>query len=410
MIQNETNLKLYIHIPFCVKKCDYCDFLSFGGRKEEQIESYLESLKEQIKNMSELLGKREVDSVFFGGGTPTILSAEQIAGLISELRDHFQIRDDAEITMECNPKTAEPEKFQVMRGAGINRLSIGLQSAVDQELQTLGRVHDRADFEQCFADARKAGFDNVNIDLIFGIPGQTPESLKETLDYVCDKDPEHVSAYSLIIEKGTPFFMRYAQDLQLREAGETPHMLPDEQTERAMSKLVQETLGRAGYEQYEISNYAKSGHACVHNLSYWDGSEYLGLGLGASSLLCVSRDAGTEGKDKRYIRVRTHDDLNMYLDHNYSSTELFPLSESDRMEEFMFLGLRMMRGIQEKEFERRFGQTLSEVYGDVIDGLVKEGLVLCEGETGERRIWLSERGCDVSNQVFVRFLLDDDYD
>lgn len=378
-------LELYLHIPFCIKKCAYCDFLSMVAGEKEQRD-YLEALKKEIREFPSAK-EYHVSSVFFGGGTPSILPAVWIGGMMDTLREKFLIDPDAEISLECNPKTADEEKLRLYRSMGINRLSIGLQSADDAELALLGRVHTRDDFEQTYCLARKAGFSNVNVDLMSALPGQTAESWRRTLEYVLSLEPEHISAYSLIIEEGTPFYDAYHADDELRSRGDAPEHLPSEEEERRMYETTERLLSRAGLHRYEISNYAKYGYECRHNIGYWKRTEYAGFGLGASSLLSERRLCNP---------VRMQD----YLCGGWSKREQVILEEQDQMEEFMFLGLRMTSGIREHDFFRKFGKTVDEVYGKVLERQTANGLLARENG----RVFLTPEGVSVSNTVMSDFL------
>ena len=258
-------LELYIHIPFCVKKCAYCDFLS-GPAGEKEKEEYVKMLVDEIRNCPDTVQNYRVISIFFGGGTPSLLTGEQIGRLMDTVREIFTLDEDAEITMEMNPGTVTEEKLRKYRQAGVNRLSIGLQSVNDEELRLLGRIHTYEEFREAYHLARANGFSNINVDLISAIPGQTVESWRRTLEQVMALSPEHISAYSLILEEGTTFYKKYVED----EAKEGPK-LPDEDAEREMYHRTREFLKDRGYERYEISNYARPGMECRHNLGYWTG-------------------------------------------------------------------------------------------------------------------------------------------
>ena len=391
-------LELYIHIPFCVKKCNYCDFLSFGTEDERLAETpcyptrtlpvpeaYVDRLCREIRwyGSKEKFRHRPVTSVFFGGGTPSLLSEAQIFRVMAELRENFLIRRDAEVTMEANPGTVTPGKLKQMRSCGINRLSLGLQSAMDSELKALGRIHSYGAFLQSFKWAREAGFKNINVDLIMAVPEQTVASYQKSLEQAAALRPEHISAYSLIIEPGTPFETMEAQG-QL--------ILPDEDEEREMYHRTRRFLSSMGYERYEISNYARPGFECRHNIGYWRGTDYLGLGLGAASLIDGCRFSNTADMEE-YLA------LEMGSGAWYSESER--LSRASQMEEFMFLGLRMVRGISEKVFYRQFGEKIMAVYGEVIRK--NEGLGLLRRRNGW--IYLTERGMDLANTVMCEFLL-----
>ena len=270
-------LELYIHIPFCVSKCKYCDFLSAPSSEMER-EEYVKSLCEKIRSHGKLAKAYRVVSIFVGGGTPSILEAGQMSDIFEAVRDTFEIQEGAEITIEMNPGTVTEEKLETYKRLGVNRLSIGLQSVTDHELKVLGRIHTFADFIETYELVRKKGFANINIDLISAIPYQTVESWRRTLQMVAELDPEHISAYSLIIEEGTPFYEMYGEERGV-------DVLPNEDDERKMYQDTRELLETYGYHRYEISNYAKSGYECIHNKGYWERVEYLGIGTGAASLI-----------------------------------------------------------------------------------------------------------------------------
>ena len=293
-------LELYVHIPFCVKKCAYCDFLS-GPAGEAERSAYTEALLREIKGRREAYRDYRVSTVFLGGGTPSVLTGEETARIFHALGESFDISRDAEITMEVNPGTVTGEKAAAWRQCGVNRLSIGLQSADDRELEMLGRIHTFREFLDTWEILRKAGFCNVNVDLISAIPGQTEESWEHTLRTVAELGPEHLSAYSLIIEEGTPFYEKYgSRDNDGHTAGALP--LPDEDTERQIYQMTGEILKTYGYHRYEVSNYAKQGYECRHNLGYWGRKQYLGLGLGAASLVEEQRFHNTADM-RRYMEI-----------------------------------------------------------------------------------------------------------
>ena len=380
-------LELYIHIPFCVKKCAYCDFLS-GSASDQQIEEYVQALIEEIRYYKEVAKKYEVSTVFLGGGTPSLLTEEQMKVLMEVLGQTFFIRQNAEITMEANPGTVTVEKLRAYQKAGINRISFGLQSVDNEELKMLGRIHTYEEFLESYDAARKAGFQNINVDLISAIPKQTVRSWEQTLQTIISLQPEHISAYSLIVEEGTPFAKLYGEGCELE------HLLPSEEEERRMYERTEELLQEAGYHRYEISNYTKEGYECQHNLGYWERKEYLGLGLGASSLIEETRFHNTETMEE-YLR----DAKNPIL----LRKEQEKLEQQEQMEEFVFLGLRKMRGIQEERFTETFGKEIWDCYGKNLERVIKEGLL--EREEGALR--LTRKGIDVSNYVFYEILSDD---
>lgn len=381
----DREMELYIHIPFCRKKCNYCDFLSFPAG-QETMDAYVQML---IREIREAENREEmVTSVFLGGGTPSILSGRQIQGILDACREKYSFSKETEITLEANPGTLDQEKLEALRQAGINRLSLGLQSAHNGELRELGRIHTWEDFQESYHMARKVGFGNINVDLMSALPAQTPESFRDTLKQVTALAPEHISAYSLIIEEGTPFYERYAQDERDRQKeGECAH-LPSEEEERSMYADTACILRQAGYHRYEISNYAREGFECRHNCGYWTRKNYRGFGLGAASLMDETRFHGTE-------------DLQEYLKGSFPGIDQERLSVQARMEETMFLGLRLTSGVSIEEFNLQFECSFGDVYGKVSAKLVREGLLQ------EREGWLSltEKGIDVSNYVLSEFLL-----
>ena len=407
-------LELYLHIPFCERKCAYCDFLSAPADLPVRI-SYIKKLQEEIAYYGAQYGEYQVSSIFFGGGTPTILEGYQLAAILETVKEHFNITTDAEITVECNPGTLTAGKAEKLVQAGFDRLSMGLQSADDRELQLLGRIHNFAQFLESYDLARKAGFRNINVDLMSALPGQTLKSWQDTLQKVTALRPEHISAYSLIIEEGTPFYERFAEDERIREEGGHPRLLPEEDVERQMYELTETFLHTKGYERYEISNYAKPGYECRHNCGYWTRKDYLGLGLGASSLVEHQRFQNTsdlktyleqeyspqcEGQDERIaetIQLQEETGLTQTGHHIHIET----LDKKSEMEEFMFLGLRLMAGISRQQFEKKFQVTLNSVYGEVLRKLKGEQLI--EEVAGYVR--LTEHGIDVSNYVLAEFLL-----
>ena len=372
-------LELYVHIPFCVRKCQYCDFLS-GPSDEETKDRYIEALLKEIR-AAEHTEDYEIVSVFIGGGTPSALKAEAIASIMRTLQEKFFFCEDAEVTIEANPGTVDPEKLTIYRNVGINRLSLGLQSTDAEELKLLGRIHSYEEFLKSYEWAREAGFSNINIDLMFAIPGQTGEAWRQHLYQVAELNPEHISAYSLIIEEGTPFA---EQNLDL----------PDEDTEYQMYEDTAEILERYGYRQYEISNYAKHGYMCRHNAGYWQRREYLGFGLGASSLYGGMRFSNTHQMQEYLKESRNPDQIRK---------DVTVLSRNEQIEEFMFLGLRMTEGISEKKFEENFNVRLMDIYGDILQKYEETGFM----EHMETKWRLTRKGIHVSNHILADFLLDE---
>ncbi len=363
-------LGIYVHIPFCVKKCHYCDFLSGPATREVQ-KTYIERILEEITCYRELLGQRKTDTIFFGGGTPSVLEGEDLARILECLRTYGNVSEDAEISIEANPGTVSEEKLKIWKEAGINRISFGLQSADPEELKLLGRIHTWEEFKKNYRLARACGFQNINVDLMSALPGQTVDKWKQTMERVTALEPEHISAYSLIIEEGTSFYEQY---------GSHPELLPSEDEERAIYYETKSFLEKKGYERYEISNYAKKGFACRHNLSYWERVDYLGLGLGAASLL-------------GNVRKSNQTDLNAYLQGKFEG-EREVLSKENAMEEYFFLGLRKMEGVDLTPYVLQYQKT--------VEKLQKEGLLVRDGN----QIRLTELGIDVSNYVLAEFLIE----
>ena len=342
-MMNKTYEKgIYIHIPFCVHKCIYCDFLSAPAGDAVKY-AYTKALINEIRNTADGQVKDKITSIFFGGGTPSVLPDGCIADILAAVRDCFDDLDDAEITMECNPGTVNESRLSEYRKAGVNRLSFGLQSADNNELKMLGRIHTFEQFMESFRLARAAGFNNINVDLMSAIPGQTEKSLNNTFDMVTALQPEHISVYSLILEDGT-----YLAD----NIDKFPP-IPDEDEDRRMYHITKERLYSAGYERYEISNYSRPGYECRHNLLYWNRGEYYGYGCSAAGLI----------GNVRYSDIR---DVNKYIELNGDIGKLHEnieiLTKEDAMEEFMFLGLRKMAGIDMNDFQNRFGSEYSLHY------------------------------------------------
>ena len=382
-------MELYIHIPFCVKKCDYCDFLSFSADEQTQ-RSYVAALQKELVFYGAKYKGRRITTIFIGGGTPSWLREESMQAVMETVYQNFAVDGDAEITIECNPGTITEHKFEVYRRIGINRLSIGLQSVHNEELKILGRIHTFEQFLKTYDMARKHGFSNINIDLMSSLPGQTPEIFCDSLYQVLKLKPEHISAYSLIIEKGTPFYELYRFDAVRQEAGMQTESLPTEEEEYQTTKMTQHILKEAGYHWYEVSNFAKPGYECRHNIGYWKRVDYLGVGLGASSLI----------DNVRYSNTR---DLYTYLsvpaDSLHETAE--QITRNGQMEEFMFLGLRMRDGFYRDEFTQAFGIPIEAVYGDALNHLQQEELLLKR----EGRIYLTDKGMDLNNYVVAQFML-----
>lgn len=439
-------LSLYVHIPFCKAKCNYCDFLSFGGCSYSNHKQYVTALCKEIEAYKTIADEYVVKTIFFGGGTPSYIDASFIEQVMQKVQEVFCIDEQAEITIEGNPDSLTKDKLAVYRKVGINRLSIGLQSANDELLKMLGRVHNYDQFIAAYSSARQVGFSNINVDLMSGLPGESTESYLRTLAKVVELQPEHISAYSLIVEEGTPLY----------DNDELLNMLPSEELDRQLYAKTKMLLKNSKYDRYEISNYAKSGYECRHNLVYWTGGEYLGVGLGASSYLQVWID------DEKCEKVRFHgvDNMNEYIGrfsncegmredaytntyhyyeddiyteieetfgmdlsydgentnlqkyHQYENNTLLEfvrdyykdlqfLKRKDEMEEFMFLGLRCMKGVSKKDFKERFGVEIESVYGKIIQKYMNQEMLIEK----DNNIFLSDAGIDVSNVIMAEFML-----
>ncbi len=378
---NKEPLGIYLHIPFCVRKCAYCDFLSFPeGDKGSRgrISSYLEALEGELARAPEGYA---ADTVYFGGGTPSLLKPEELSALMKGLREVFRILPGAEITLEANPGTLDPEKLKGFREAGISRLSMGAQSFDERELKTIGRIHSPEQIKESFRMARQAGFEELSLDLMFGLPGQSLVSYERSLKEAIALYPGHISAYGLMLEENTPLFLK-------RES----LSFPDEDEEREMYALTFRLLKEAGYRRYEISNYALPGHESRHNLKYWERKEYLGFGLGAASFMGRRRWKNTSLMEEYMRPIREGGPV--------PAEEEELLSPEEEMGEFMFLGLRREEGISAEEFEKCFGLKLTEAFGPQLEQFERLGLL----HSGKGRVRLTERGIDVSNRVFAEFL------
>ncbi|MEO2507107.1 radical SAM family heme chaperone HemW [Clostridium paraputrificum] len=369
---------LYIHIPFCKQKCFYCDFPSYA-RKDDLMSDYIEALLIELK---EKIKAYKVRSLFVGGGTPSYLNEENLSKLMKVIKN-INFIEDAEKTIECNPGTVSEEKFNIMKDGGINRLSFGLQTTKNNLLKGIGRIHTFEAFKDNYNLARSVGFNNINIDMMFGLPNQSVKDWTDSLEEVAKLNPEHISAYSLIIEEGTPFYKLYNED-KLK--------LPSEEEEREMYKKCKDILIENGYHQYEISNYAKEGKECLHNEVYWMCDEYIGVGASSSSYI--------DGK-----RIKNIDDLREYIKRIGSGESIVDEeiinTKNDDIEEFMFMGLRMNCGIEEEEFKRRFHTDIDNVYKDVIEGNINKGLL----ERKRGRIYLTDKGIELSNMVMSDMIL-----
>lgn len=379
---NKNQFGVYVHIPFCVKKCNYCDFLSFPA-DDETKEAYVKALIREIRGLKR--DKRSAASVFFGGGTPSVLDAGLIVSVLDEIRSHYSVADDAEITIECNPETLDYDKAKCYISGGINRISFGLQSTDDRILSMLGRIHTYDRFVESYNIARKCGFSNINIDMMAALPSQTVDEYLAGLRKTAELEPEHISAYSLIVEEGTHIY-------------DNPDLypeLPSEEEDRQMYHQTSELLEMYGFKRYEISNYAKAGYQSRHNLSYWELTDYVGVGLGASGFY----------DGKRYTDTS---DMNQYI--KTAGTAEFPRdiqqeTQKDLMSEFMFLGLRKMAGVSYEEFRDIFKCDIKSVYGTQIEKYKNKGLLEeYVDSSGTACLRLTALGIDLSNVVMSEFV------
>lgn len=454
-MKNKNELGIYIHIPFCVHKCIYCDFLSSpadvhtrkqyvralineiyltreGKCANKLIKNVLqgdntsyEDMEEQAVNgltsdyalydtvcmadyektimQEDISGcvddiKSEnghiVTSIFIGGGTPSAIDAEDISDILDAVRKNYNVSDKAEITIECNPGTMDKKKAVIYRKAGINRISFGLQSTDNNELRMLGRIHTYEQFMESYKIAREAGFDNINIDLMSALPGQTMESFKAVLEKTLSLGAEHISVYSLIVEEGT----------RLSDNIDSFPPIPSDDEDRQMYYMTKEMLSSYGYEQYEISNYAQKGYECKHNLKYWERCDYLGFGIGAASLYGGRRYTNISDIG-RYMDVLA--EITNALDKSYVNellqirTDMEELSKEDEMSEYMFLGLRKTKGIDITDFKEEFGTDIKDIFGEAIEDNIARGLLIHDGNC----LYLSKRGIDISNTVMSDFIL-----
>ncbi len=395
---NKRDMGIYIHIPFCVRKCVYCDFLS-APAEEATKKAYMQALIREIEYVAhnmENIGDRLVKTVFFGGGTPTVADTEDIENVLVAIRKNFPVDENIEITIECNPGTLDKNKAERYRKAGINRISFGLQSAHDDVLAMLGRIHTFEQFDESMKIARTAGFDNINVDVMSALPGQSLEEYMDSLRRILVYEPEHISAYSLIVEEGTVLYEKLS---------EFPP-LPDEDTERKMYYETDALLKEYGYDRYEISNYAKEGKECRHNISYWERTDYLGFGIGAASLFNGKRRSNITNLSEYIAKAGV----------GYMYEDIETLTKKDAMEEFMFLGLRKISGVNFQTFREEFGSDILCIYGEQIAKNINTGLLEYVYDTPCTEyvvttvpkpigVRLTKRGIDISNVVLSEFLL-----
>lgn len=381
MPDQEKKLGLYIHIPFCKAKCNYCDFNSYSGL-EALVIPYFKALEHEIACWSPLIKNNSITSVFIGGGTPSLVEPQLITRLMDSCRNAFNIISSAEITIESNPGTLTPEKLKAYRRSGINRLSMGVQACQDRLLRLMGRIHSVSEFDENFKHALDAGFDNINLDLIFGLPGQTREEWRETLEYAVRPGVTHLSCYSLKIEEGTVFEKRV-------ESGE---LLPlEDELDRQMYADARDILSHKGFGHYEISNFALPGYECRHNLIYWRAEEYLGIGAGAHSYVNGRRFNNIYG-------------VRQYIDNSGSFEKLQEnfqaIDRQESMSEYMMLGFRLIGGVNSRDFEARYGESLKKVFGEKLERLLKMELI----ERQADNFRLTEYGLDIANRVFAEFV------
>lgn len=369
---------LYIHIPFCKQKCLYCDFKSFANA-ERYMSEYIDALLIELERIKD---KYIFRSLFIGGGTPSFLDEKSLSKLMQAISS-LSYAYNAEKTIECNPGTVDEAKLSLIKKGKINRLSFGLQSNDNHLLKTIGRIHTYEEFKENYYLARNMGFNNINIDLMFGLPNQTLSIYKDTLREVIKLEPDHISAYSLIIEEGTPFYNMYNKNLI---------KLPTEECERDMYRYTKDELNKNGYHQYEISNYSREGKECYHNKIYWSCEEYIGIGIAASSYI----------DSKRITNISSIEEYIQKINNNESIIDEETInSDIDNIEEYMFMNLRMIKGINEDEFYRKFNRYIDSIYKDVIEKHINNGLLIRD----KNRIFLSDKGIELSNYVMSDFIL-----
>ncbi len=373
------NISLYIHIPFCKQKCFYCDFLSFAG-KENMMKEYIDAL---IKEIEEKASKYNIKTIFIGGGTPSYLEPKEIEKLLLSI-NKLNLDSNIEFTMECNPGTLSQQKLKLMKDGGVNRISFGLQSCNDDLLKKIGRIHDYSEFINNFNMARSFGFNNINVDLMYGLPNQTEDDWKSTLETICKLKPEHISAYSLIIEEGTAFYKMYENNIL---------DLPQEDSERSMNSATKDILDKYGYNKYEISNYAKENKECEHNKVYWTLGEYVGVGVAASSYIDGERIVNVNDIKEYIDRIEKNESVVCEIHEN---------SLEDEIEEYIFMGLRMKKGINIEAFKQKFGVSIESIYKQEIEKNISNNLLSLEN----KYMCLTEEGFELSNYVMSDFILD----
>lgn len=377
-MKNKKELSLYIHIPFCKHKCFYCDFPSYASidyLREDYVEALCKEINEKGTNY-------KIKSIFIGGGTPSYLDTKEIRKILEAI-NKLDLSEDMEFTMECNPGALEEEKIKTMLNGGVNRISMGLQAVQNSLLKDIGRIHSFKQFEENFKLVRNVGFKNINVDLMFGLPNQKVEEWIESLECIAKLNPEHISAYSLIIEEGTAFYKLWERNKLI---------LPSEEEEREMYSITKEILSKYGYTQYEISNFSKEGYECYHNKVYWRNEEYLGLGSASTSFI--------DGK-----RIKNIENVKVYIDKINNNEDIIEditiNTKEDNMEEFVFMGLRMIEGISIDEFNERFGIDIYSIYKEVIDKNIKSKLLTLEN----KKLRLTDKGIELSNSVMSDFII-----
>jgi len=394
----------YIHIPFCISKCAYCDFLSFSACAPERRQAYVQALLNEIEQTASLThdslsAKSRLETVYVGGGTPTVLSEDQCVSIMQKIQTEFALTEDAECTIEANPGTVTHEKLVRCRSAGFNRISFGVQAVQPHLLHMMGRIHTAEQAQESIEDASRAGFRNISADILFGLPGQTLQDVRDTLQRVLSWPVTHVSYYGLILEEGTPLADQCYKGFLT---------LPDDQTEREHYHLIRDVLEANGFQQYEISSSARDGFSCRHNLTYWRGLPYHGFGCGAHRFVNGWRGSNTNDLDEyinnfsnRYTLpdrpVHRHygQKLNIPAAHWHESIDY-----EEAMREMMLLGFRLTKGISARVFKARFGCGYQEVFADSLDLLLRQHLIAIEGDL----IRLSRKGLDFANDVFRQFV------
>ena len=388
-MNKENILEIYVHIPFCEQKCYYCDFVSFP-MTSDKINKYIQVLTDEIRAKAAFAKNKIISTIFIGGGTPSSIDPGLIEDVLRTIYYNYNIAQNCEISIELNPHSAIRTKLEIYKKIGINRLSFGVQSANDDELRTLGRLHNYADFLKCYDDAAHIGFKNINADVISGIPGQTATSYKNSLKKIMQLHLQHISIYNLIIEPGTQFY-------KLDQEGKL--ILPNENTITEIDRITDELTSYYNYKQYEISNYAKDGYICLHNYGYWSDIDYLGLGLNASSYLSN-------------VRYKNLIDFNNYLNLDYKKfeedtdkhkyfDEINILSKNELINEYFFLGMRKTAGINSIEFFQKFKENIEDVYKKSLDRYIELGLI----QHVDNNYFFSKRGMQISNKILADFLI-----